>query len=135
MTFFFLYVLKTYMCYRQTPLSLHTHVIVVYVSINKLEIYPFFLLLSFFFPSCETVNSHWVRWSDPSQDPSLSGLYVPRVGIGKTKHMLIVSQGVRSVSCSLKVSHTTNPPTHQPKPASLLQTPNFVSRGYLSDFI
>lgn len=51
----------------------------------------------------KTENSQRALCSSPSQDPSLSGLYVPRVGTRKTKHMLIVSQGVHSMSSSLRV--------------------------------
>lgn len=90
------------------------------VSINKLEIYffsPSFRIFISFKKKKKNVNSQWARRTDWSRDPSLSGLYVPRVGIGKTKHMLIVSQGVHSVSCSLKVSHTTAHPSPPPTPA------------------
>lgn len=69
------------------------HVIAVYESVKKLE-------TTFF----KTENSQQALRSNQSQDPSFSGLYVPRVGIRKTKHMLIVSQGVHSMSCLLKVS-------------------------------
>lgn len=72
----------------------HSHVIAAYASINKLE-RAFFL---------KPENSQQASRSNQSQDPSFSRLYVPRVGIRKTKHMLIVSQGVHSMSCSLKVS-------------------------------
>lgn len=52
----------------------------------------------------KTQNSQWASRSTRAQDPSFSGRCAPRVGIRKTKHMLIVSQGVHSMSCSLKVS-------------------------------
>lgn len=91
----------------------HASLNAMYVSISTSFLSPFPL---FFIPLSETVNSQWARHTDQSRDPSLSGLYVPRVGIGKTKHMLIVSQGVHSVSCSLKVSHTTAYPSPPPTP-------------------
>lgn len=72
---------------------LHCSVIADYVSVNKLE-------TTFF----KQQIAGGLLVSNQSQDPSFSRLYVPHVGIRKTKHMLIVSQGVHSMSCSLKVS-------------------------------